>query len=251
MSDKATITEIKTELDTVEEKTSDKLLKRSIKYYEEAAALAKEIMDKQAEARIYSKLGEAFHKLGDINISVKNYKSSSKIYENLDDKNNELTVLMKLGEVQRLIGKFEVSIESFQRAATLANQSGNLIAEEECFGLLGVVLLGQLESKKAFSWFEKALKLSQKLKNKSNESKWLNFQGQCYHNSNESKDYSRAISCYERAIKLAQESFDKRMEGMSYAYLGRLYFKEDELKKAIENLEKSVEIIESIKFKVF
>ena len=115
---------------------------------------------------IYDHLGDVYYKLDDINLSIKNYKSSSNIYEKLDDKNNELAALMKLGDVQQLIDKSKDARESYQRAASLANQSGNLIAEEVCYGRIGIVLLGKLESKKALSWFEKALQSSQKLKNK-------------------------------------------------------------------------------------
>jgi len=91
----------------------------------------------------------------------------------------------------------------------------------------------------AIVYAEKALKLSEEIKNPAWETSFCSVLGVCYWNKS---DYDRAISYYEKGLKRINETGEKRNLSVIYNNMGLAYWDKSDFPKALDLFLKSLEL---------
>ncbi len=222
-------------------------LTQSLNYYEEAQKIAHEMNDFPNEARVHNKIGQVYQQLYDFKKAGQSFKESVKLFKETGDTSNEIDTLIQLAKVQEFANQSKDSQDSYEKAAIQAAKNNKTMKEEYCYGQLGLSFL-KIESnfKKALEWFEKALKLSQKIGSKKNEAKWLYYSGCC---ALKLGDLKAAIDKHSDSIVISKEISDPRMEALNYGGLGRINRAMNEQLASIAQFESAIIIFESLQEK--
>ena len=97
--------------------------------------------------------------------------------------------------------------------------------------------IGQVQ--RAISFYEQALAIERKLKNRWGEGAWLGNLGSCYSDLGQT---ARAIEYYEQALAIQREIGNRRSEGVFAGNLGNCYFALGQTARAIEHYEQALVI---------
>lgn len=169
--------------------------------------------------------------------------------DHLDDKpllkslKTHSTILGNIGRAYRHMGRTLEAIQYLEKALKISQKIEDKQNESICLGSLGIAYGDLGETKKALQFGIKALEISQEIGDKKNEEVWLGNLGLSYREFGKAE---KAIQCFEKALKLSQEIGDRRNEGIWNGNLGETYDKIGELNKAILYFKNALKISEEL-----
>jgi tetratricopeptide (TPR) repeat protein len=131
------------------------------------------------------------------------------------------------------------AIEYYEKALKIFQKIGDKQGESASLGNLGRAHIVLGKPKGAIVYYEKALRIAQEVGDKRSEGTRLGNIGNAYNNLGE---YGMAIVYYERAKKIAHEIDDRRNEGVWLGNIANTYSILGEVRKAFECYEKTYDI---------
>ncbi len=93
----------------------------------------------------------------------------------------------------------------------------------------------------ALYYYNKALELSCRAKDKEFEAQCIDYIGYVYRNQD---NYVKAIKCFKKSLKIKEEIGDKNGVSASYVNIGNIHINQCNYNKAIEYYQKSLKIVE-------
>lgn len=172
----------------------------------------------------YSKINDLQPQLFEFEHRLKasDYDTAAKIINEIDY--NYLSVW---GYTKRVIG--------------MRQQLRNHISDEELAGLnlgyLGWAYHEQGEYELTLEYYQEAIKIAQKLKNKHHELMWINRTGKAYHILSE---YAQALTHYGQALALAKKTGDRYEECFCLGGMGDSYTSIGDLDKALNSHQQAL-----------
>ena len=110
--------------------------------------------------------------------------------------------------------------------------------------ILGSIYSNQGYHNEALAFYEKSLKLSEKIGDKRNMGNALNYMGSCYL---ELGDYPTALEYFFKSLKIREEIKDKIGIGTSYFNISTVYTAQGNLSSALEKNAKALAIYTELK----
>ena len=111
---------------------------------------------------------------------------------------------------------------------------------------IGVIEQKQGDLEKSLEFYNKGLKINEKIINKSDISKFYNQIGMI---CNDKGEYNKALDYHNQSLKIAEEFGNKIEIASSYHNIGIIYQNKGEYNQSIEFYNKSLEIFEELKIK--
>ena len=216
---------------------------KTIKYYDQALVIFREIGDRRNEGNWLGNLGNAYSALGQVEKAIEYHDQALMIAREIGDRRGEGNRLGNLGNAYSALGQVEKAIEYYDQALMIAREIGDRRNEGNWLGNLGLAYsaLGQVE--KAIEHHKQALVISREIDDRRNEGNHLGNLGLAYSALGQ---VEKAIEYHEQALVIAREIGDRRGEGNRLGNLGLAYSALGQVEKAIEYHEQALVISREI-----
>ena len=156
-----------------------------------------------------------------------------------DEEERKIAFYETLGSTFYSVSRYHASIWYFKQAAEMIKATGNKLEEQRIYTNLAIVYNAACQFDKAFSFQEKALKLSQ-------ENGDIEGQLECYCSlgslCNDRGQFDRAISYYSKCLGRN----NKRKEAMALNSIGNAYLANGQYAASISRYEESLEMRQEV-----
>lgn len=251
----------------------------SLKQYEEALRLWREVGDRTAQARALESLGKLYHRKGEFRQSLSEHEQALALRRELGDRAGEAASLFNVGLARASLGEPRPALEAIEQSLALRRATGDRAGESSALSQLGalhtslgdmrlaledytaalailketndpsgqMVTLGSLaflynklgELERARDLNLQTLQLARRLKDRRVERQVLGNLGSGYYRSG---DYDKTVEYYEQALALSRSAGDRGGEGIVLGNLGAVYAKRGDFKRAFDYLDQSLQI---------
>ncbi len=219
-------------------------LRSSIRFQEQALAIAREIGDRQGEGNALGNLGVAYHNLGDLDQAIRYCEQWLVIARKIGDRSGESKALGNLGLAYADLGEFERAISYHEQALPRCRETGDRSYEGLVLGNLGNAYYGLAEAEKSIGYYEQARSVACEIGDRFGEGGALGNLANAYADLGE---FEKSIGYYEQALLIDREIGDRHGEGAALSNLGSAYADLGEVAKAIAHLEQALAIGQAIK----
>ncbi|NTW33561.1 MAG: tetratricopeptide repeat protein, partial [Bacteroidetes bacterium] len=148
-----------------------------------------------------------------------------------------------IGNIYNVQSNYPKALEYYQKSLRLNEKLGNKKGISECYNSIGAVLDEQGNLSQSLNYYEKSLKINQELGNKKQISGSYNNIGVIY---NELKAYSKAMEYFLKSLQIYEELGDKKGISINYNNLGNIYKEQFLYTKALEYYQKSLNIYKEL-----
>jgi len=216
---------------------------QALKYYFDYALKSEKLNNKAHLVQAYIKLGWFYQLDGQYDRAQELYEKAISLSRQLKDRQNEAAALRKLAvwQIDRknyaqaldlLTKSAAINLESPHNLASVKNLAGDYFD-------IGLVFINKNDYAAAKDFYEKSLRLFQRLK--------LNNElSDCYFNLGEvyfyEKEYQKALDYYFKGLKLDREQNNKVNLTGGYNMIGELYLEIDDLTNAESYFKQAVEL---------
>ena len=249
---------------------------KAMENYEKALLLSRELSDSRLETNLMANIGRLLFVQDKINESMAYFKKALEIADKAKYKNGRIIILQNMGELYIKQEDYKNALETYSELHTLCKDSDSpdflcasliylanvqvklgdyteagknlekalqIVKDEKhrgvVLGNLGSVFMESGRHTEALDKYEKALEISVKSRDKTNEIKWLSGLGTFYSRDGE---YNKAFQYYEKALSLAREANDRDSESIQLNNIGALYLDLGEPGKALDYFRTSLSI---------
>lgn len=223
---------------------------KALKYYFDYV-LRSEKLDNQAHLiQAYIKLGWFYQLDGQYVKAKELYDKAINLSRQLNDKQNLAVALRKLAVWNIDMKNYDQALDLLTKSVSINQEHSNNSEKAKNLASdyfdIGLVFANKNDYTAAKEFYEKSLKIFQRLKLK-------NELSDCYFNLGEifllEKQYQQALDYYLKGLKIDQEHNNKLNLASDYNMIGELYLEMDDLEKAGNYFKLSVVIAEEIKSK--
>jgi tetratricopeptide (TPR) repeat protein len=221
----------------------DSDIARTLKVYQEALSLARNVGHRKNEAMVLNHLSWVYKGLGDLEQGRSSGELALSIYQELDDHWGESRCFDALGEVYAALGLQEQALKAFEQALRLYRELGNHWQEGWMLIHIGGIYYDQHQQEQAQKQYEQALEIGKQVGNGWVENASLNRLGNILQHKGElqqAKDY------YEQALQGVREIKDSWGEGRALHSLGKLAYEQGHQQEALLYLSKAFSINKEI-----
>jgi predicted ATPase len=208
----------------------------AITFYTEALELEE---DAQKRMEIFESLGDVYQLIGDYEKSKEAYRSA---LEYVGEKRKKADIKVKIGAIHNRIGEYDEALRICTEALDLIKGKE---CKEEAFALrkIGVALHWKGESNKALEYFEKSLKIQEKIGDQLGEADTLKAIGIMYDDKGE---FDQALENYKKSLKIYEKIGNLVGIAMCLNNIGLLRYRKGEYNESLEFYKKSLKIGEKI-----
>jgi len=217
---------------------------KSIEYYQQRLAIARELKDRKGESRTLESLGNNYRALGDFVKPLEYYERSLAISREIQDREGEGQALSALGGIYGSLGNYAKALEYYQQSLAIARQVKSRYGEGVELGQVGYAYYFLGNYAKALEYLEQSLAIAREVKVGIFEKSALGDLGRVY--SAQGK-YAQAVRYYEQSLAIARELQDRQSEGAVLNDLGLIYYDLGNNAQAIESHQQSLAIAREIK----
>lgn len=215
----------------------------SIRWIKAGLRAARQLQDRDAEAKHLDNLGRAYSHLGELDRAITFSMQALEIFREIGDLQGERIALTNLGQMHHLMGKVNDAIEFSIQALIIAQETGDKRGEGD-----GLINLGRAyhlagEFRRAIKLYEKSFDITRAVRNSRSENIVLNHLGLAYRAIG---DTNHAIELYEQALVIARELRDHRGESIALSNLGQAYYILGDSDRARELYEQALSIARTI-----
>ncbi len=227
------------------------LYQKSIKNFQEAINLAKDLKSKEHEVKCLRQLSATYWKLNNFQNFFSLNKAALKIAQELNHKKEEGRCLNNIGLYYWKSDHYTKSLFYYEKALSIAKKEVNMVNEAELLNNIGIIYqdLGQYE--KAIENLIKALKIDRQLGNEIYISMDLNnigraFRSKALSSSKKEEDLNSALDYFKQCLRLTKKTEDKITEIQVMNNIGTIYSDLENYTKALQYFQLGYEKAEEI-----
>jgi tetratricopeptide (TPR) repeat protein len=206
--------------------------------YERAIKAGKSAVQKYPEnPAAYYWLGEAYYKVGELNLAYENMKKAESLTNNKEDL---MHIYNKIGLILLNMGNLDDAILYFMKSLTSAKELNNIDMQASILNNIANVYSSKGELDKALSYLEESLNLQTNEKEKavtySNIANIYSGKG----------DYQKAIQYFQKAIEIDEKYGDYHNASMYKLNLGNTYREMKDYENAEKYLSEGLEGVKRV-----
>ncbi|MDH3353444.1 MAG: tetratricopeptide repeat protein, partial [Nanoarchaeota archaeon] len=235
---------------------------KALSCYDEAFIVAEKMGSKEEKSVILNNIGNIYKDIGNYDRSLDYLIRSLKIDEELGIKTNIAIDLVNIGETYRARGHFRMSEEdyknaliNFNKCLTLIEEKRNLdkdlnqknIVKVRSLNNIGTVHLHLMNYNTALEFFKRGYEKAFEILDLEALGMISCNIGEAYFNKGE---FERATKQFNMAINIAKKTKAPNILWEAYFGLGKCYEKSNDLQKAVENYENSINEIDNIRSRI-
>ncbi|MEW6732278.1 MAG: CHAT domain-containing tetratricopeptide repeat protein, partial [Acidobacteriota bacterium] len=212
-----------------------------------ALSIYRALGDKSGEAYTYHNIAITFGLLGEYEKSLNYFNRALPILRSIGDRREEAATLAAFGKLFSLSGDYQKALEGYNQALPIFQAIGDRKGEANTLNNLGTVYTKMDQKEKGLEYYNKVLLLCRADGNRWEEAKALTNIGYI---SASLKQFNRALYYYGDALKLFQAVVDRKGEAETYYRMAQVERDQSHFNKASILIEKTLNIIESLRLKV-
>ena len=225
---------------------------QSIEYSRRALEVSKTITSRKTKLDTYPQrnlnaIADVYYRLGDLATAEQTYLESLALSIEAKDQFNQASVLSGLGDVYIEQGKFSQAISIQEQALALGEKGANLPNQLGPLNSLSALYRQMGETQKSLFYVQRALKLLEGRSNPVWESESFNNLGLLYLKTGEAV---KAKSAFEKTLAIDQRTTTPNTIWQAHSGLADAYAQLGELNPAVENYQRAIETIESVRAKL-
>ncbi|MEM0978672.1 MAG: CHAT domain-containing protein [Cyanobacteria bacterium P01_H01_bin.58] len=193
---------------------------QSIKFYEQALTIFRELNALAQEGIVLSNLGVAYDDLAQYERAINFYEQSLAIAREIGNRQGEGNALGNLGATYFSLGQYQQAIDLFEQNLAIARDIGYRAGEGNALGNLGLAYLNLENYKQAIDLYEQRLVIHREIGDRAGEGSVLGNLGGAYLSLGQ---YELAIHFYQQRLAVTREIGDRRGEAYALGNLGRAY----------------------------
>ncbi len=202
------------------EQYSNSLFQESIKSWEEALSIFRELGDRHNEALILMNLGNAYSGMRHYAQAIQIYQEALLIAQEINDQKHEGALFLNLAVSYTEIGKYEQAIAHIEKSVSIAQEINDRNILMRSFLNLGDILTTLKHNNRAIQVLNNSLKIAQENGDKDIERMTLNNLGIAY---TKQGNYTQGINYYKQALAIAQRNNHLSGEVSILCNLGSAY----------------------------
>ncbi|MFI6031649.1 tetratricopeptide repeat protein [Amycolatopsis magusensis] len=184
---------------------------------EQAAAIFREIGDRQGKGRALINLGNALQGVWRFEEAIAAQEQAAAIYRETGDRHREGIALNNLGNALQGVWRFEEAIAAHEQAAAIYRETGDRHGEGGALNNLGNALREVRRFEEAIAAHEQAAAIYRETGDRHGEGRALNNFGLVLR---EVRRFEEAIAAHEQAAAIYRETGDRHGEGGALNNLG-------------------------------
>jgi tetratricopeptide (TPR) repeat protein len=210
---------------------------------EEALDLARASGDREGEAALTGKLGDASYVTGRIAEAKTQYERQLALAREIGDRRAEVSAMGSLGQVFQSLGCFAEALEQHERQLALAREIGDRQGEAVAAGSLGTVYTWFGRVRDAEAAFERCLEVAREIGDRQGEAHATGGVGTLLRSLGR---FAEAQEQYERELALAREIGDRRGEAYAALLLTSAVLRRGRTAEAQQQAERSLALAQEI-----
>jgi tetratricopeptide (TPR) repeat protein len=196
------------------------------------------------EANTLVNLGAVFNELEAPQQAIDYLQQALPIFQEQGDRNSEATTLLNLSGAYHQLEQYQELIEYAEQARLIYQEVNDRRGEGLALVNLGVAYSALGQYSKSSEYYKQALPILQDVGDRKGEAKTLMNLGSVYEKLS---GYDRSLYYYRQALPIVRELGARNTEGNLLANIGRLYINHESPQSAIQFLQQSVEVRESLR----
>ena len=213
----------------------------SLATHHQALSLIQLTNKKAMEGDKYLQIGDIYANINDKTNALDNYKRSLTIRKALNDKAGEVEVLERIANLNYVQKDYDLAINYLLKSKDANAKNDKELAN--VYNKLGLAYQGKGDYDIAISFFEKAIKISDKLNDKQNKSIYINNEGNAFYDNDQ---LSSALDQYQKSLSLKRELNYQEGLAITLHNIGNVYYKQNSAKNAINYYSQSNQIAQRI-----
>jgi len=213
------------------------------KVYSELIELAKEVGDKEVEAKAYRDLGHIHKEIQEFEESEKSFDESLRISQELDNKEGIADSNRGLGYIHWRRGEFEESIEHYETAIDNAKTANNHRILAITYIEMGLVYAHRGDHDLAIQYFKRSLPPLKSQNAYRELSRAYNDIGDQFMKKEE---WDTAIENFDKSIEFAQKIGNKSLVGWGYFNKSEALAKSGDINRAKDYIERAHQIMKNL-----
>jgi tetratricopeptide (TPR) repeat protein len=174
-------------------------LEKSLKYYQQALKINREIGNKDGEAVNIGNIGVIYRIQGNLKYALKYYQQALEINREIGNKEREAGIISNIGVIYRIQGNLEKALKYYQQALEIDKKIGFKEGKANDINNIGVICKFQGKPKEALKNYQQALEINRGIGNKDGEAVNIYNMGDIYLIQGNPK---KALYHYKEALKI-------------------------------------------------
>ncbi|MFO7992052.1 MAG: tetratricopeptide repeat protein [Thermoplasmata archaeon] len=215
--------------------------KLALEYYGQGAEVFKKIGDKLNLASTYGNMGMVYYKKGELEKAVIHFERSLDLFQKVGDKSSIGSALNNLGLIYQDRGELDKSKEYHERSLGIRKEVGDKGGMATSFYNIGKNYISRNDYKEALNYLSRALDISQELGDRRLSNEILCDISTVYLEMN---NIDKALESAKKALNLSLELKSKSLEGWSRRILASVYREFEDWESAIDEFDRSTTLLE-------
>ncbi len=220
---------------------------RAVQEFQRALATARVTHSVDLEQYILNNLGIATKDLGDYRRSLETYSQALALSRSRGDRLIEATALNNMGNLYRILGEYQKALECHEKALTIARDIGNQENEARALNTIGLTYSRLGDYQKALDYHERSLALRRQQNDPAAQAASLDGAGLAL---SKLGNPGKAIDYLNEALRLRRSVAERYAEADSLLHLAHVERDRDNLSAALEDVEASVQLTDSLRGRV-
>ncbi|WP_223805544.1 CHAT domain-containing protein [Pseudanabaena sp. UWO310] len=212
---------------------------KAIDFYQRSLAIFKQIGDRNGEAKSFNNLGYTYGKIGQYQQAIDFYQKSLAIYKKTGDREGEASSLNNLGSTYESLEQYQKATDFYHQSLAILKQIGDRDSEAVALNNLGGAYERLGQYQKALDFYKQALAINKQVGNRNGEATSLGNLGLAYYSLGQ---YQKTIDFYQQSLAIKKQSGDRNGEATSLLGLGVAYSSLGQYQKAIDLYQQSLVI---------
>jgi CHAT domain-containing protein/predicted negative regulator of RcsB-dependent stress response len=220
---------------------------KALDLHSQALKIFQTIGNRTGEAVTLNGIGYLYDDLGQPAEALKSYTRALELFKSIGNSHYAAITLGYLGRVHSALGDKARAVEYYDEKLATSRAVGDQRMESYTLRDIGNVLSAANEKERALDFYRQALGLSREVLDRRGEAYIVLSIGSIY----EQDLKTQALSYYQKALALMQAVADRRGEVLALYSIARAERDLGRLVDARRDIERSLELIEQLRMKVF
>lgn len=212
---------------------------RQIAAAREALALARQLGDRQQEARALFSMGSGQLDRNEVKEAAANFEAAGALYAQLGDTAKRFDCIKNIGWAHESAGRFDEALASYEQALAFARAAGFAKGEAVALGLTGTILISKDDYPAALERFLKALSLHEARGDERQVAITESYVGTAFSALGE---YGKALPHYERSLAGLRQLGDEANAAIVLSEIGLVHTHTKRLPEALAAFQEALEI---------
>jgi class 3 adenylate cyclase len=210
--------------------------------YQKALDLRRQLGDQSGIGRSLTNLGNVYESSGKLAVAIQYYRESLSVFESLKDTLRMARAYTNISGVLSTGGAYPDAFSELNKARLLVENQGDLITLFKIYTQIGHNRFDQDQFSKAREWYEKSLRLREKLDDPFDIADGYNDLGNALDEMGNQDTSRLAVDYYLKALKIFRELDDQSAVGNVCNNLGDAYKHLEQFDEALKYLRESEKI---------